>query len=154
MHEPIGHCTTSQTLKSNWILPPSFLTLIFMHYQLLFIATTKPQVCKNDDVIERNVVWSNWWWIWTVFWGIHRYSEGLLYFPLNFPSEILMASLLSLLQHSGVPWCSIWKLWVQICIECLLYLPCSVDTILSNNDLVSTLLELTVVQEILTLDKS
>lgn len=43
---------------------------------------------------------------------------------------------------------------MQICIECLLYLPCSVDTILSNNDLVSTLLELTVLQEILTLDKS
>ena len=34
-----------------------------MQYLLLSIATTKPQVCKNDDVIERNVVWSNWWWI-------------------------------------------------------------------------------------------
>lgn len=63
MYEPVGYYTTSQTLKSNWTLPPSFLPLIFMDYLLLFIATTKPQVFENDDVIERNVVWSNWWWI-------------------------------------------------------------------------------------------
>ena len=59
MYEPVGYYTTSQTLKSNWTLPPSFLPLIFMDYLLLFIATTKPQVFENDDVIERNVVQSD-----------------------------------------------------------------------------------------------
>lgn len=53
MYVPIGYGTTSQTLESDTATLISYSSLICIQYLHFIIATTKAQVCKNNDVIER-----------------------------------------------------------------------------------------------------
>lgn len=74
--------------------------------------------------------------LWTVFWGIHRIIVRTVLFLWIFLVNFSWHPSWSLLQHSGGTLEQyLGTVAANMCIEGVQYLPCSVDTMLSKNDL-------------------
>lgn len=55
MRVPDGYCTTTQTLESDWTLPPSFPVPQISFWDLLFITVTAENMTlQRYALIERN----------------------------------------------------------------------------------------------------
>ena len=63
MHMPVGHWATTQTLESDWTLPPSFPVPQISLWDFLFVCfitvTAQNMILQRYAIIERNAAWSN-----------------------------------------------------------------------------------------------
>lgn len=107
MYAPVGHCTTSQNLNSDWKTPSSFSVphwVLCLH----FIFIVADIILQGHDVIERNVMPSNVEALNYFMLVVQRVSDRcrmLVALKLKISSSIALNSL----WHPKVPWGTVWE---------------------------------------------
>lgn len=113
MHMPPGHSTASETLQSDWPLPPLFpLSYWFLHcYSLFITAALEKSASQKYSIIKRNVALFN---VETV--NVPKLItclrlKDVIYCCFPQKVNISCCAPVSSLRFSGGAWHSVWEIW-------------------------------------------